>query len=854
MLKLFISYSHKDETLVSKFINHIAPLKNSGLISEWYDRKIETGEEFQNEIDNNLDNADIICLMISDSFLASKACLQEKDVALKLRNSKGIKVIPVIISPCAWTMHTELNPLLASPTDGKPVTSFADQNEGWLDAVNWITKACRSVIRIKNLKTTDEFNNFLNSADILTKSHHNKETLNLNDIFVYPKLKSYDAEEASHRYDAENLKQDILSFNKLIIAGENQSGKTTLCKVLFQIYRDLNYVPVFLEDDNKYLGKPSNKLEKAFSEQYQEANYADIDPKRIVPILDNFHAAKHQEKYIEQFHDFPKQVLIVDDIFGLNIKNQNRIKDYTKFKIKEFTPIERNELIKRWIQIKEDTNIQINPNHLQQSIDEKTELIENSLGIIFGKGIMPSYPFFILSLLAAQDTQKPLDSEITSQGHCYQALIYLYLRKQGVKNDQIDIYTNFLTELAYFIYENSGNSMDNDNFQLFLADYKNKFNLPISITDMVQVLSKVNICKFDSLNQFNFCYSYIYYFFVAKYLAEHLEQKKDSINKILSNLHKDKNAYITVFIAHHTKSNYLLDELLLNAEMLFEKYSPATLDTEELSFFDKHEDEIVKAILPSFEHNSVEERKKLLVEKSKMEEDRKQTIEDSESDLDQASNELVTNLRLSIKTVEVMGLIIKNRSGSLDKQRLEYIYEQGMKVHLRILKSFINLICEEKAEQEFIEFLTERINKAIEEKQEENKELSIDKIEKLVRTIYWNINFGVLHGFTTKAIHSLGSSNLLNISQAVNDRLKTPSAFIINHGIRMWYGKNLRLDEIEARLKDKDFSKTAQNLMKFKIVEHCRLHKIEFKDLQKIEQKLHIPTAKMLAERAKNQK
>ena len=146
MLKLFISYSHKDETLVSKFINHIAPLKNSGLISEWYDRKIETGEEFQNEIDNNLDNADIICLMISDSFLASKACLQEKDVALKLRNSKGIKVIPVIISPCAWTMHTELNPLLASPTDGKPVTSFADQNEGWLDAVNWITKACRSVI------------------------------------------------------------------------------------------------------------------------------------------------------------------------------------------------------------------------------------------------------------------------------------------------------------------------------------------------------------------------------------------------------------------------------------------------------------------------------------------------------------------------------------------------------------------------------------------------------------------------------------------------------------------------------------------------------------------------------------
>ena len=850
MLKLFISYSHKVETLVTKFINHISPIKNNGLISEWYDRKIETGDEFQDDIDNHLGNADIICLMISDSFLASNACLQEKDAALKLRNIKGIKVIPVIASPCAWTLHTELNHLLASPSDGKPVTSFTDQNEGWLDTINLIMNVCKNISKIKNLKLTDEFSKFLSSADILSKSHHNKETLNLNDIFVFPKLKSYDVEEVPHKYDSENLRNDILAFNKLIIAGENQAGKTTLCKIIFQIYRTLNYVPIYLEDENKYFGKPISKLEKAFSEQYLDAKFSDFDPKRIVPILDNFHAATHQEKYIEQFDDFPKQVLMVDDIFGLNITNQNRIKDYNKFKIRESSPVERHDLIKRWIQIKEDNQIQINKNHLQQSIDEKTELIDNSLGIIFGKGIMPSFPFFILSLLAAQDTQKPLDSEITSQGHCYQALIYLYLRKQGVKNDQIDIYTNFLTELAFFIYEGKGNSIANEDFQNFLDGYKGKFNLPIPISDIVQTLSKINICNFDSLNQFNFCYSYIYYFFVAKFLAEHLEVKKENINRILSNLHMDENAYITVFITHHTKSNYLLEELLLNAEILFEKHLPATLDTEEVSFFDKHEDEIVKAILPSFGHNSIDERKKILEEKSRQEEARKDVNEEVDNNLDEESNELVTNLRRSIKTVEVMGLIIKNRSGSLDKQKIEYIYEQGMKVHLRIVKSFINLIREEKAEKEFIDFLTERINKAIEEK--ENKQLSIDKIEKLVRKIYWNLNFGVLHGFTTKAIHSLGSSNLLNISQAVSENLRMPSAFIINHGIRMWYGKNLRLDEIETRLRDADFSKTAQNLMKFKIVEHCRLHKIEFKDLLKIEQKLHIPTTKLLAERAKN--
>lgn len=854
MLKLFISYSHKDETLVSSFISHIAPLKNNALISEWYDRKIETGEEFQKDIDNNLENADIVCLMISNNFLSSSACLKEKDSALKLRNGKGIRVIPIILSPCAWSTHKELSNLLAIPTDGKAVTSFNDQNEGWLDAINWIIRVSKSVLAIKELKLNKDFESFLNSADILTKSHKNREVLKLEDIFVYPKLKCYDGKEVSRKYTAERLKSEILDFDKLIIAGENQSGKTTLCKIIFTIYRNLNYIPIYLEDENKFLGNPKKKLEKAFIEQYQSDDFGQFDIKRIVPIVDNFHLAKYQEKYIEEYESFKLQVLIVDDIFGLNIKNQSLIKEYNKFKIREFTALERNDLIRKWIQIKEDSQIQINPNHLQQSIDEKTELIENSLGIIFGKGIMPSYPFFVLSLLAAQDTQKPLDSEITSQGHCYQALIYLYLRREGVKNEQIDIYSNFLSELAFWVYDNEGDSLDSAEFDKFIEHYKSNFNLPISITNLVRTLANVNICKFDSLNQFNFCYSYIYYFFVAKYLSEHIEPKKTTIDKILSNLHRDENAYITVFIAHHTKSNYLLDELMLNAEILFEKYKPATLDTNELLFFDKHEDKIIQAILPSFKHNAESERRKILEEKSNLEEvKRENNQKEPKTNNDEVDSDLVANLRLSIKTVEVMGLIIKNRSGSLDLKRLEYIFEQGLKVHLRILSSFIDVIKDDKAEQEIVELLTERIKQVIEEREDEDeKELSIGKIEKLVRSIYWNLNFGVLHGFITKAIHSLGSVNLLNISQAISDKENTPASFVVNHGIKMWYAKNLRVDEIAKRISEKDFSKTTERLMKFKIVEHCRLHNIEFKDLQNIENKLHIPSKKMLAERAKN--
>ena len=857
MTKLFISYSHEDKILISSFIKHLAPLKNNGILNEWHDRKIETGEEFQNDIEKNLDNSDVICLMISSNFLASKACLDEKDVAFNLRIKKGIRIIPIILSPCAWKEDRDLSKLLAIPTDGKPITSFTDNDEGWADAIEGIKEVCNSVNAIKSLTLNEQFKSFLDSADILTKSHKNKETLNLKDIFVFPKLNLYDDTEVSHKYDSKRFKTEILKFNKVIIAGENQAGKTTLCKILFSIFRNLNYIPIYLEDEdkNKHSGNPRYRLKKAFSNQYDSKDFEGFDSKRVIPIIDNFHFAKSQEKYVKEYNIFSHQILIVDDLFGLNIKNQTLIKAYSKFKIKEFTALERNDLIKKWIQIKEDSQIQLNPNHLQKSTDDKTEKIENFLGILLGKGVMPSYPFFVLSILAAQDIQKPLDSEITSQGHCYQALIYLCLRREGVNNEQIDIYSNFLTELSFWIYGKHNGGLDNIEFDEFQKHYKSNFNLPIKEKQLIDTIVKVDICKFDTLNQFNFCYTYIYYFFVAKYLSERIESQKTIINNILSNLHKDENAYITVFIAHHTKSNYLLDKLMLNAKILFKKYSPATLDTRELSFFDKHADKIAKMFLPpckDHKHDAEAERKKRLIKQSKIEENRHDNESTSaEPNNDQKASDVITNLRSSIKTVEVIGLIIKNRSGSLDLKRLEDIFEQGLKVYLRILSSFIEVIKDEKTEQFIVDLLKERINQII-ESQENEKELSIDKVEKLVRVIYWNLNFGVLHGCITKAIHSLGSVNLLKISQTISDKEKTPAAFIVNHGIKMWYGKNLGIDKIADRISKNDFSKTAENLIKFKIVEHCRLHNIDHKNLQKIEQKLKIPTKKILAERYKN--
>ena len=118
-LKLFICYSHLDEGHIETFTKHITPLRNNGVIEPWYDRKITTGKDFQDTIDNNLEKADIICLFISANFLSSTACMKEMQTSLALTRKKGIAVCPIILSKCGWLDDKDLSRLLALGTVNK---------------------------------------------------------------------------------------------------------------------------------------------------------------------------------------------------------------------------------------------------------------------------------------------------------------------------------------------------------------------------------------------------------------------------------------------------------------------------------------------------------------------------------------------------------------------------------------------------------------------------------------------------------------------------------------------------------------------------------------------------------------
>ncbi len=100
-VKIFFSYSHKDEAFRDKLDVQLSTLKYEGLIETWHDRCITAGSPLDQRINARLEEADIILLLVSPDFLASQYCYGlEVTRALKRSESGNVRVIPVILRPC----------------------------------------------------------------------------------------------------------------------------------------------------------------------------------------------------------------------------------------------------------------------------------------------------------------------------------------------------------------------------------------------------------------------------------------------------------------------------------------------------------------------------------------------------------------------------------------------------------------------------------------------------------------------------------------------------------------------------------------------------------------------------------
>ncbi len=112
-------------------VTHLRVLEMEGMLDVWDDRRIEAGDDWFTEIEQAINAANIAIFLVSANFLTSKFIRDEEVSRLLTRREKeGVRVIPIIVKPCAWTQVKWLSPIQARPKDGRALSAG---NENQID-------------------------------------------------------------------------------------------------------------------------------------------------------------------------------------------------------------------------------------------------------------------------------------------------------------------------------------------------------------------------------------------------------------------------------------------------------------------------------------------------------------------------------------------------------------------------------------------------------------------------------------------------------------------------------------------------------------------------------------------------
>ena len=222
-VKIFYSYSHKDEVLREELEKHLSILKTQGFAIDWHDRKITAGKEWAKEIDSNLNDSDIILLLISADFMVSEYCNTIEVKRAMERHLLGeARVIPVIIREVYW-QNAPFGQFQALPKDGKPVISkyWNNLDEAFTD----ITKGILEVIEELRTRTF--------SVQSTTSQMENNSKINTDSDQLYSSLLRLD-----YRQQVKHFKKFVEEKNQVgsfLIDGEPEHGQSWLLHRLLKL-------------------------------------------------------------------------------------------------------------------------------------------------------------------------------------------------------------------------------------------------------------------------------------------------------------------------------------------------------------------------------------------------------------------------------------------------------------------------------------------------------------------------------------------------------------------------------------------------------------------------------------------
>lgn len=718
------------------------------VLKEWSDQQIQPGQSISKEIRRNMEATDIFAFLLSPHFIASPACRQEWTRAGEITTARPLIVrVPIVLSPCDWKQLDGLSDLKALPNDGRPITTFNNQDIAWQQ----ICDGLRSLIHQlqTNFTIRDDFRHEMEKTEFISQDH-----VTLQKIFVFPHLCTYTETKGDDRVQQTigNVQQ-LLKSKHVIIHGDELSGKSALCRHLFLSLAD-DAEPVLYVN---LAALTRRSMATAFRDAYEQACYGDYalwnTKTGKVIIIDNLSRAPHELDLLElAVKNFDRVIVTASShTFYAYFRDDDRL---AKFRVVEFLPlthVKQEQLIRRRLALSDRGEMDMTDGRIDQ--------IENRVNaVIIGNKIVPRYPFYVLSILQTYEAFMPSDLSITSHGHCYHVLIIAHLLKAGISrtDDEIDSCLNFAEHLAFSIHQAKGavGCIGVSAFEEFVTEYKTTYLLKES------TFSRLCDAEYGIVvrNRGGFRNPYMYFFFLGRFLAKHSDKHRELIERMLEHSYVRSNCLTLIFIVHHTSDNKIIEDIVLRNMCTLDGVAPSVLDREEARVFEDIVTSIPKEVVS---RDSVEAERKKARRDRDIDEER-EVYEEEEESLG-----VVNDVYRILKNNEILGQVLKNKYGSLERGTILEIIEAIADGGLRLVR----LLVGSQEEMNGVAVLVHKRRPA----------LGLERIKNAIRML----SFLWAMGNIEMVVAALNKPEIRGLVDEVVDRKDTPAYYLIGYFLRL---------------------------------------------------------------------
>ena len=143
-LKVFYSYAQEDAALRLELARHLNVLERAAIIQTWHYANIALGKERDREIQQKLEDADIILMLLSSDFLYSEY-INTKEIPIALKRYQNpddqVLIVPILLRNCYWGI-TAFSQFQLLPRTGKPISRYEDRDTAFTE----ITKELHQLI------------------------------------------------------------------------------------------------------------------------------------------------------------------------------------------------------------------------------------------------------------------------------------------------------------------------------------------------------------------------------------------------------------------------------------------------------------------------------------------------------------------------------------------------------------------------------------------------------------------------------------------------------------------------------------------------------------------------------------